>query len=208
MDAGAVGPPSALDELVNALTSVPEHVQRRLLVLMIDGGTERRTLEQSAALLEDWIRFPGEVEQAAAQAIGRCCDAGIVLRTNRPAYQFRTSPQKLVMYLACGLPVICATAQIEHPVGRERLGWLAAPSKPALLGTALESMADVSRRELTAMGVRARAYVATVLGCHEITKRCLEAVLPETVTLDRGSVAQRSEVGLVQRLDPLDGECR
>jgi glycosyltransferase involved in cell wall biosynthesis len=177
MYAGAMGTPNALDELVNALKSVPEQVRERLLVLMIGDGTERRNLERSAAPLGASIRFLGEVEQEAVQAIGRCCDAGIVLRTNHPVYRFGTSPQKLAMYLACGLPVICATPEVEHAVGTEGLGWQVPPSDLSALRAALVSVAEAPTELLVGMGRRAAAHAAQRLDWEGISERCLVTVL-------------------------------
>ncbi len=178
--AGALGKPNALADLLRAVQRLPEDMRSRLAFLMVGQGTERERLEAESPLAAPaTFDFLGELEQTVVQSLARHCDAGIVLRTADAVYRFGTAPQKLSMYLACGLPTICSSTDHRDPVARERLGWWAPAGDERALSAALASFACITEEERAELARACEAHARRELDWDEIAAKSLARLFPE-----------------------------
>jgi len=173
--AGAMGGPNALMDLIRSVRRLPDHVRARLAFLMIGSGTERAALERVCPEVRPiTLDFLGELEQPAVQAIARRCDAGVVLRTPHAVYRFGTSPQKLPMYLACGLPVICSSTDPSDTVARNRLGWWVPAGDITALAAAIDAFVTMREQDRLALSRSCERHAARELAWDAIADRLLE----------------------------------
>jgi glycosyltransferase involved in cell wall biosynthesis len=175
--AGAMGRPNALADLMQAAELLPEGERARLAFLMVGAGTERIALEAgSKRVLPATFRFLGELEQPVVQSLARRCDAGIVLRTRHEVYRFGTSPQKLPMYLACGLPAICSSTDPGDAVARDGLGWWVPAGDVRALADALAAFARLPDTERRALSAACEGHARRELEWDAISARALAAL--------------------------------
>jgi glycosyltransferase involved in cell wall biosynthesis len=173
--AGAMGGPNALADLVRATDCLPEAIRARLAFLMIGAGTERARLERECrSAVPATFEFLGELEQPVVQAIARRCDAGVVLRTPHAVYRFGTSPQKLAMYLACGLPVVCSSTDPSDAVARHGLGWWVPAGDVTALSSTIGRLAAAGDAELGALSRACEEHARRELDWDAIAERLLE----------------------------------
>jgi glycosyltransferase involved in cell wall biosynthesis len=172
--AGAMGGPNALTDLLRAAACLPEGTRARLSFLMIGSGTERARLErQCPEAAPATFDFLGELDQPVVQAIARRCDTGVVLRTPHAVYRFGTSPQKLALYLACGLPVVCSSTDPADPVARHGLGWWVPAGDRAALSSALAKLAVTGEAELRSLSSACEAHARREFDWDAIAERLL-----------------------------------
>ncbi len=173
--AGAMGRPNALADLVQAVRCLPDRIRGRLALLMIGSGTERATLERACPETRPArFDFLGELEQPEVQAIARRCDVGVVLRTPHAVYRFGTSPQKLPMYLACGLPVICSSTDPADTVARDQLGWWIPAGDIHALTAAMTSFATMPESDRQALSRSCEDHASRRFAWDAIAERCLQ----------------------------------
>lgn len=175
--AGAMGRPNALADLLQAAELLSEADRARLAFLMVGAGTERAAIEAaSPRALPATFRFLGELEQTVVQSLARRCDAGIVLRTRHDVYRFGTSPQKLPMYLACGLPAICSSTDPGDAVARHGLGWWVQAGDVRALSDALAAFAGLGDPERLALSRACEGHARRDLEWDAIAARALAAL--------------------------------
>jgi glycosyltransferase involved in cell wall biosynthesis len=175
--AGAIGVPNALSDLFEAVRRLPATCRQRLAFVIAGSGTEVHRLHAASRTAEPAsFRFLGEREQTEVQAIARACDAGVALRTAHRVYRFGVSPQKLPMYLACGLPVIYSSTDPEDPVARDRLGWWTQAGDVDALSSTVEEFSRISDDHLAALAERCREHARTKFDWDRIAERCLMAL--------------------------------
>lgn len=170
---GNIGFKQDLGNLVEAarlLTGSSVHV------VLVGDGSQRRALERQASGLRN-VRFTGLVAEDLYPVVLAAAD--LLLVNERPSVGDMALPSKLTSYLVAGRPILAAVADggasIRDLHGSGGAAWTIAPGNPAVLATALASLAqDGVRRE--AMSTAATAYAAGTLG-RDGTLRALVTLL-------------------------------
>jgi glycosyltransferase involved in cell wall biosynthesis len=176
--AGAHGRANGLDHLLEVAAELRGTPLR--LVLCGDGSEKPRLRARAAAMQLDNVTFLDPVPRRAMPALLRACAIGIQSLADVPAFQEGTSPNKLMDYLAAGLPVA-----ITYPGWAARLlqaegAGIAPPRAPqefaaALLALAREEprrrgMGQAARRLAEARfdrGQLAAQFVAVIEAAHQ-----------------------------------------
>jgi glycosyltransferase involved in cell wall biosynthesis len=142
--AGAMGPPNAMEVVVDAasalVTTNPE-----IHFVLIGSGISRAQLEQRAANLPN-VEFHNEVERPVVHAIVRASDCAVVSFHKNALYNNGISPNKLFDYCLFAPRTVIACEQ-NALTGYEDLVTLrCAPDSPAALARALiESLRSPER---------------------------------------------------------------
>jgi glycosyltransferase involved in cell wall biosynthesis len=153
--AGALGVPNAMRQLFEAIALLPRTAQERIAVIVVGEGTQRRALEALCAPLRPGtVMFQGRLPEDQVRLLASRCDAGFIGWLNRSLYCYGTSPQKVPMMLAAGLPVIEAL-----PTGGEALpagvGWTCPAEQPAELSRTLLMAMETTADRLACMRIAA-----------------------------------------------------
>ncbi|MFH5923190.1 glycosyltransferase family 4 protein [Roseomonas xinghualingensis] len=160
--AGAHGRANGLDAAIEAATLLQQQGERRLRLVLVGEGSERRRLMEEAARrgLHN-LTFLDPLPKPRLAGLLAGSGIGLHLLAPIPAFAEWTAPNKLMDYLAAGLPVVTNTpgraARLVEADGDAPACGLAAPpgDAPALAGALAALAADPARR--AAMGAAARA---------------------------------------------------
>lgn len=155
--AGAMGPPNALDALLDAASLLRDDA---IAFILIGDGHLRRHLEQRvrAEALNRVILLPPIPKSQVAAYLARIQIAYIGLK-RQPLFRFGISPNKLMDYMMAARPVLMAIEAGNNPVAEARCGFSVAAEDGAATAAGLRQLAALSAKERQAMGERGRAYV-------------------------------------------------
>jgi glycosyltransferase involved in cell wall biosynthesis len=170
--AGALGVPNAMGQLFEAVKLLAPSTRERLALVVIGEGTQRQELERRGqALRPTLVTFAGPQPEPIVRLVATRCDAGFIGWLERPLYRYGTSPQKVPLMLAAGLPVIeaapsCRTASLPADVG-----WSCPAERPAELAAILANIAATRRSRLTEMRIAATSLAQRLWGWDGIAQR-------------------------------------
>jgi len=156
--AGAHGRANGLDHVLDVAAQLQG--TRLRFVLCGEGSEKTRLIERAAAEQLANVTFLDPLPRRAMPALLRACAIGIQSLADVEAFREGTSPNKLMDYIASGLPVA-----ITYPGWAARLleaegAGIAPPRAPAAFGPALAALADDAPRR-AAMGAAARRLAET-----------------------------------------------
>jgi glycosyltransferase involved in cell wall biosynthesis len=150
--AGAHGPANGLHQLIEAAARVRD---RRLHLLLVGEGAEKRRLQAAAAGLRN-LHFLDPLAKPRLAALLAGSQVGLQCLAPVPTFAEWTAPNKLMDYLAAGLPVVANCPGRAARLLEEGLcGLVTPPGDAAALAAALDTLAaDPARR--AALGHAAR----------------------------------------------------
>lgn len=155
--AGTHGRANGLDQLLDAAAQLQQRGERRIRLLLVGEGSEKpRLREQAAARGLHNVSFLGPLPKRQLASLLAGAQLGLHCLAPLPEFAEWTSPNKLMDYLAAGLPVVgnvpgrAARLLAEGPCGLST-----PPGDAALLAEALRWMAEQPERR-RAMGLAAR----------------------------------------------------
>ena len=156
--AGAHGRANGLDHLLDVAALLRGTKLR--IVLCGDGSEKQRLMQRAAAGCLANVTFLDPLPRRAMPALLRAAAIGIQSLADIEAFREGTSPNKLMDYIAAGLPVA-----ITYPGWAARLleasgAGIAPPREPENFATALAALADDAPRR-AAMGAAARRLAET-----------------------------------------------
>jgi glycosyltransferase involved in cell wall biosynthesis len=162
--AGAHGRANGLDAALDAATLLQARGERRLrLVLVGEGGERRRLMEESARRGLHNLTFLDPLPKPRLAGLLAASGIGLHLLAPIPAFAEWTAPNKLMDYLAAGLPIVTNTpgraARLVEADGDGPACGLAAPpgDAPALADALAALTTDPARRAAMGAASRARA---------------------------------------------------
>jgi len=133
--AGAMGPPNAMEVVVDAAAALAA-TNSEIHFVLIGSGISRAELEQRAANLPN-VEFQNEVERPIVHGILRASDCAVVSFHKNALYDHGISPNKLFDYCLFAPRTVIACEQ-KALAGLEDLVMLrCAPDNPAMLAQAL-----------------------------------------------------------------------
>ena len=144
--AGAMGPPNAMEVVVDAATALAA-TNPEIHFVLIGSGISRAQLERRAANLPN-VEFQNEVERPIVHAILRASDCAVVSFHKNALYDHGISPNKLFDYCLFAPRTVIACEQ-NVLTGLEDLVTLrCAPDNPATLAQALINSLQSPERPL------------------------------------------------------------
>ncbi len=155
--AGSMGPPNALDTLLEAAIHLDQK-QASIGFRLVGDGPDRPQLERKAQDLANVV-FEQPVAKARIHALLSEADVCLLLMKGTALYKHGFSMNKLWDYMAVARPVVVGTNVAENPIS-ESGGGMAVPSdNPLALAGALLDMQKAGIEVRQAMGKRARQWV-------------------------------------------------
>ncbi len=158
--AGAHGRANGLDQLLDAATLLRNRGERRIRLLMVGEGAEKPRLQQIAAErgLSN-VTFMDSLPKRRLAALLAGAQVGVQCLAPVPEFAEWTAPNKLMDYLAAGLPVVAnLSGRAARLLAEGPCGIAAPPGDTAALADALTWMADnPSLRERMGTAGRAQA---------------------------------------------------
>ena len=154
---GAHGTANGLDLLLDAAGALHDS-HSDLTILMVGDGSEKPRLEARAQREQlDNVRFLDPVPKQDLPDILAACDLGVHVLADVDLFRHGVSPNKVMDYLAAGLPVVTnSPGEVGDVVEAAAAGWICQPSKlTAGLTQALHAGAD----ERTRRGMCGLKYV-------------------------------------------------
>lgn len=152
--AGAHGPANGLDQLLQAASRLGD---TRLRIVLVGDGAERARLQAAAGAVGlDNVLFLPPMPKSALAGLLAGAQIGLQCLAPVPAFAELTAPNKLMDYLAAGLPVIANTdGRTARLLADGPAGIVVPAGDPDALAAALRRLvADPERR--VAMGRAAR----------------------------------------------------
>ena len=144
--AGAMGPPNAMETVVDAASALAT-TNPEIHFVLIGSGISRGQLEQRAANLPN-VEFHNEVERPVVHAILRASDCAVVSFHKNALYDHGISPNKLFDYCLFAPRTVMACEQ-KALTGYEDLVTLrCAPDNPVVLAEALIAALESPERPL------------------------------------------------------------
>jgi len=104
---GAHGIANGLDAVLDAAHVLKERARRDIVLAFIgDGKLKPRLVQRAKDEGLDNCRFFDPVPKRQLSRIVGCCNAGMMILDDVPAFYYGTSPNKFFDYIASGLPVV------------------------------------------------------------------------------------------------------
>ena len=158
--AGAHGPANGLDLLLDAAGLLRARGERRLRLLLVgEGGEKPRLMARAAAEGLEGVGFLDPLPKPRLAALLAGCQIGVQCLAPVQAFAEWTAPNKLMDYMAAGLPVVANLGgRAARLLAKGPCGIAVAPEDPEGLAGALAALAaDPARRAAMAAAGRAQA---------------------------------------------------
>jgi glycosyltransferase involved in cell wall biosynthesis len=169
--AGSMGPPNALDTVVEAAQII---FSRGLPVrfILIGDGPDRGRLEARASRAGlRCIEFKDPVPKDVIYNEMQRADALVMTMQDRPLYRAGMSSNKLWDYMASARPIVIANASSIDPVAEADAGISVAAENAPALADAIEHLMSLTSSERWEMGLRGRRYVEDHHSYEQLAKR-------------------------------------
>lgn len=184
--AGTHGAANGLSVLVEAARRLEAAGERRVRILLVGEGAEKPALRAAARGLGN-ITFLDPLPKRDLARLLAGAQLGLLCLAPVPAFAEWTAPNKLMDYLAAGLPVLSNLPGEAARLLAAGAGETVPPGDPAALAAALARLAAAPSRR-AAMGAAARALALRRFDRRLLAARFVEAVeacLPRPVAAPR-----------------------
>lgn len=141
---GAHGMANGLDAVLDAAHLLRKRKRNDILLVFIGDGKLKPHLQQRAQTenLQN-CRFLDPIPKDQLNQLVSCCDVGMMILDNVPAFYYGTSPNKFFDYISAGLPVLNNyPGWLADMIQEHQCGLAVPPKKPEALADALCSLAD------------------------------------------------------------------
>ena len=174
--AGMMGAANGLDYVLAGARELHERGDERIAILVIgEGGTRVRLIEQARAWGLTNIHFPGSIAKQELGAVVSSCDAALVSFADFPVLA-TNSPNKLFDALAAGLPCIVNSDGWTRPLVQDHdAGAYVDVREPAQLADALEQLAGEPAR-CARQGANARRLATEVFARDRLAGRFIDVL--------------------------------
>ncbi|MCW5656392.1 MAG: glycosyltransferase family 4 protein [Burkholderiaceae bacterium] len=172
--AGSMGPPNALDTLLDAALML--RTEPLCFVLVGDGHERARLAQRVEKETISNVTLLPPIPKAQIPAFLREIDIAYIGWQRIPIYRFGIAPNKLMDYMMAGCTVLHSVDAGNDPVTEAACGLTVAPESASAVGEGLRSLASMSPQERRAMGERGRAYVLKHHAYPALARRFIEAL--------------------------------
>jgi glycosyltransferase involved in cell wall biosynthesis len=171
---GSHGMPNALDTLLDAASTLRD---KPVLFILVGNGHERERLLKrvDAEKLSNVLMFPA-VQKAQVPLLLKRAHLAYLGAPKQSLYRFGVSPNKMIDYMAAGLPILFAVEAGNNPVLDANCGISVAAEDPSALAGAVCSMMRLPREQLDMLGRNGQRYVSDHHLYNVLARRFLEAV--------------------------------
>ena len=156
---GAMGPPNALDQLLELPPQSDGSETTYHLVLVGDGMLRLHLESEIRKRGIGFVSFLPKVEKRQVPALLGMADAAIIIWNDKPLYRYGVSPNKVSEYLLAEKPVIWVGDTGSNPIADSGAGISVPANDSAALEGALADLASRDYGELEELGRLGRRYV-------------------------------------------------
>lgn len=157
--AGAHGPANGLDVVLDTADLLKERHEVRFL-LVGDGPSKASLVAEAERRGLVNVEFRNAVPRRDIPALFASVDAGLMVLSESPLFEFGVSPNKLFDYCAAGLPIVCnVPGEVATLVREAGAGVQTADHSPQALADAVVELADQPLEKRRSMGMSARGWV-------------------------------------------------
>lgn len=104
---GAHGMANGLDAVLDAAHVLKERARKDIVLVFIgDGKLKPHLMERARTEQLENCRFLDPIPKNKLNNLVSCCDVGMMILANVPAFYYGTSPNKFFDYISSGLPVL------------------------------------------------------------------------------------------------------
>lgn len=135
--AGSMGPPNAMETIVDA-AAILSSSNPDIHFVLVGSGTARNELEQRASRLSN-VEFHDEIERPVVHAILRSSDCAVVSFHNSALYDYGISPNKIFDYCLCAPRSVIACDRKALAGLEDLVTTRCAPDDPGALAQSLTS---------------------------------------------------------------------
>ena len=141
---GAHGIANGLDGVLDAARVLLERGRRDIVLAFIgDGKLKPHLVNRARAEGLDNCRFFDPMPKNRLARVVSCCDVGLMILDDVPAFYYGTSPNKFFDYISSGLPVVNNyPGWLADMIRAHRCGLAVAPRDPEAFADALCKLAD------------------------------------------------------------------
>ena len=141
---GAHGLANGLDAVLDAAASLRRRGRTDIKFVFIGDGKLKPGLQERAKREGlDQCLFIDPMPKRQLNSVVACCDVGLMILADVPAFYFGTSPNKFFDYLASGLPVLNNyPGWLAGLIDKNRCGRAVPPRDPRAFADAMEFLAD------------------------------------------------------------------
>jgi glycosyltransferase involved in cell wall biosynthesis len=176
--AGAHGPANGLDLLLNAAELVRDDSPEARFVLFGDGPSKAELIATARSRGLDNVEFRDPVPKSAMPEVLAAADVGVHVLADVPLFRYGVSPNKVVDYMAAGLPVLTnSPGVVGDLVASAGAGVVVEPGE---LEKGIRALLCLSSEERAARGDAGRVYIARERSPAVLAER-LEALLDSLV---------------------------
>jgi glycosyltransferase involved in cell wall biosynthesis len=154
--AGAMGPPNAMEVVVDAAAALAI-TNPEIQFVLIGSGISRAQLERRAANLPN-VEFQDEVERPVAHAILRASDCAVVSFHKNELYDYGISPNKLFDYCLFAPRSVIACEKKALTGLEDLVTARCSPDDPVVLAQALSSALQAPERPLNQRAATAKRF--------------------------------------------------
>jgi glycosyltransferase involved in cell wall biosynthesis len=172
--AGSMGPPNALDTLLDAAALLRDAPLR--FVLVGDGHKRerlaRRIVDESLSRVELLPPIPKAMIPALLAAI----DIAYIGWQRVPIYRFGIAPNKLMDYMMAGCAVLHSVDAGNDPVAEAGCGLTVPPGDAPAVADGLRRLAALDAEQRRALGARGRDFVIAQHSYQVLAQRFIDAI--------------------------------
>jgi len=172
---GAHGLANGLDAVLNTARLLLDRGREDIVFAFIGDGKLKSALQARAkAERLHNCRFFDPMPKIELSKVVSCCDVGMMILDNVPAFYYGTSPNKFFDYISCGLPVLNNyPGWLADVLKTSQCGVAVPPDDPVAFADALCMLAD--DRELRRVyGQNARRLAETAFDRHQLATQFAE----------------------------------
>ena len=174
--AGSHGLANALDTLLDAALRLRG---QPLAFVLAGAGPDKEALQRRAAAAGlHHVHFLDPLAKRHMPALLARFDIAYLGWRRQPLYRYGISPNKLGDYMMAGRPIVHAVEAANDPVADAGCGLSVPPDAPAMLATALMTLAAMPPAQRAALGERGAQYARSHLDYALLARRFLAACCP------------------------------
>ena len=172
--AGSMGPPNALDTLLDAAALLGD--ERMRFVLVGSGHEQTRLVQRVQDERIANVAFFPPIPKAQVSSLLAGVDIAYIGWQRVPIYRFGIAPNKLMDYMMACCAVLHSVEAGNDPVAEAGAGLTVAPGSAAAVADGLRQLAALPAAERRAMGERGRAFVLAHHTYPVLAQRFLDAL--------------------------------
>jgi lipopolysaccharide/colanic/teichoic acid biosynthesis glycosyltransferase len=189
--AGNIGPAQGLKTVLKA-AKIVETVAPQVQFILVGDGIEVNSLRACATeLAVQSVRIMPRIPQSEIGSLLAAADVLLVQLKDDPLFRI-TIPAKTQFYLAMGKPILMGVSgDSADLIERSGAGLVVKPEDAPALAAGVLELARLPKKELTAMGIRARTFYEKELSAAKGVRATLEVLHSAALTRKRGLIVKR-----------------